>query len=150
VVNEFFRYFDIDSYREPALLWRLGPFKLYFKGEDKNKRVEEELLFHGRLFILTSSSSFSSAMIFPQMIKDNGLGKIIGESPANDPNGYGEVVHHRLPESNIFMMISSKHFLRVNQNTSEKYVEPDYPCESKKAIEELYRQCANPGNPTLP
>ena len=77
-------------------------------------------------------------MMFPQMIKDNGLGKVIGQAPANNPNGYGDVVHFYMPNSRIFMQVSFKHFHRVNQQTSEKYVEPDYPCSNSEALDVLY------------
>ena len=60
--------------------------------------------------------SFSSAMMFVQFIKDNGIGTVIGEAPGNDPNGYGEVVHFDVPNSHLFVQISRKKFKRINQN----------------------------------
>ena len=77
-------------------------------------------------------------MMFPQMIKDNGLGKVIGQAPANDPNGYGDVVHFYMPNSRLFMQVSYKKFHRVNQNTTEKWVEPDFPCEYDEVFDVLY------------
>ena len=77
-------------------------------------------------------------MMFPQMIKDNGLGKVIGKAPANDPNGYGDVVHFYMPNSNLFIQISYKKFHRVNQNTTEKWIEPDYLCNSDEVFDVLY------------
>ncbi len=141
VINNFIRYLDTDGYYEPTCSSRLGPFLVKSgSGYIKNNKIRD-LLFTGNVYVLTSVRSFSSAMMFPQMIKDNGLGKVIGQAPANNPNGYGDVVHFNMPNSNIFMQISYKKFHRVNQNTSEKYVEPDYPCESEEAIEELYKYC---------
>ena len=139
VINNFFKYLDIDDYCETSYAARLGPFIIGHKiPVTKNKRVSEDLLFNGKVFVLTSESSFSSAMMFPQYVKDNGIGKIIGETPANDPNGYGDVVNFSLPNSKIFMQISYKKFLRINQDTTEKYVEPDYPCNADEVMEKLY------------
>ena len=141
VINNFIRYLDTEGFYEPTNSSRLGPFLVnYGNGYRKNNRIED-LLFTGNVYILTSVRSFSSAMMFPQMIKDNGLGKVIGQAPANNPNGYGDVVHFNMPNSRIFMQISYKKFHRVNQDTAEKYVEPDYPCESDEAMEELYKLC---------
>ncbi|MBO4533152.1 MAG: hypothetical protein J5726_05580 [Treponema sp.] len=138
VINSFIKYLDTDYFYEPTYSSRLGPFLVKSgSGRKTNHRVQE-LLFTGNVFILTSQKSFSSAMMFPQMIKDNGLGKVIGQAPANNPNGYGDVVNFYLPVSNIFMQVSFKKFHRVNQNTTEKYVEPDYPCASDDVFEVLY------------
>ncbi len=141
VINNFIRYLDTEGFYEPTNSSRLGPFLVNSgNGYRKNNRIKD-LLFTGNVYILTSVRSFSSAMMFPQMIKDNGLGKVIGQAPANNPNGYGDVVHFNMPNSRIFMQISYKKFHRVNQDTAEKYVEPDYPCESDEAMEELYKLC---------
>ena len=138
VINSFFEYLDIDSFRESTSKVRLGPFMLDFDdGLVENVR-QEDLLFRGNVYVLTSSESFSSAMMFPQFVKDNGIGKVIGETPANNPNGYGDTVVYYLPKSRIFMQISFKKFGRVNQNTSEKFVEPDFPCKADEALELLY------------
>ena len=138
VINNFIKYLDTDGFYEPTYSARFGPFLVKFgNGYKKNNRIKE-LLFTGNVYTLTSQKSFSSAMMFPQMIKDNGLGKVIGQAPANNPNGYGDVVNFYLPVSNIFMQVSYKKFHRVNQNTKEILVEPDYPCESKDVFNVLY------------
>ena len=138
VINNFIKYLDTDDFYEPTYSSRLGPFLVKSgTGRKINHRIND-LLFTGNVYILCSVKSFSSAMMFPQMIKDNGLGKVIGQAPANNPNGYGDVVHFNMPNSRIFMQVSFKKFHRVNQNTTEKYVEPDYPCASDEVFEVLY------------
>ena len=139
VINNFIKYLDTDDYYEPTYSSRLGPFLVKSGSGHLNNNRVQKLLFTGNVFILTSVKSFSSAMMFPQMIKDNGLGKVIGQAPANNPNGYGDVVHFYMPNSRLFMQVSYKKFHRVNQATTEKYVEPDYPCESKDVMEVLYQ-----------
>ena len=138
VINNFFKYLDIPSYYESTGSSRFGPFILKANNGYTKNRKHKKLLFDGNVFVLTSTLSFSSAMMFPQYVKDNGIGKVIGETPANNPNGYGDIVSFNLPYSKIFMQISFKQFHRINQNTSEKYVEPDYPCDSNKVFEVLY------------
>ena len=138
VINSFIKYLDTDGFYEPTYSSRLGPFLVKSGNGYKKNNREQNLLFTGNVYVLTSIKSFSSAMMFPQMIKDNGLGKVIGKAPANDPNGYGDVVHFYMPNSNLFMQVSYKKFHRVNQVTTEKWVEPDYLCDSDKVLEVLY------------
>ena len=138
VINNFIKYLDAVGFYEPTYSSRLGPFLVKSGNGYKKNHREQNLLFTGNVYVLTNTKSFSSAMMFPQMIKDNGLGKVIGQAPGNDPNGYGDVVHFYMPNSNLFMQISYKHFHRVNQDTTDKWIEPDFPCESKDVFEVLY------------
>jgi len=137
VVNEFLRYLDIDSYQIDSMKWRLGFFYLPFgNGLCKNDKYSE-LTFKGDLYLLTAANTFSSAMMFAEYVKDNQLGLIIGEAPGNDPNGYGEIVCFKLPNSQIFMQISTKQFIRADRECTDKLVTPDIECPSEKALEKL-------------
>lgn len=138
VIGEFFRYLDIDEYKTCGLEWRLGFFTVPYPARfEKNEKVND-LLFRGDFYLLTSSGTFSSGMLYAQYVKDNHIGTIIGEAPGNDPNGYGEVVFFSLPNSKIFMSVSTKHFVRADSNAGTYLVEPDIPCESMEAEERLY------------
>ena len=137
VATEFLKYIDIDKYIEWKDEWRLGIFNIKTKQHTvKNKK--KKTLFKGNIYVLTSIDTFSSAMDFAMYIKDNNLGKIIGETSANDPNSYGMVSMFKLPNSKIYMQISTKKWYRINENTEEKFIEPDVNCESKEAIFKLY------------
>ncbi|MBO4637581.1 MAG: hypothetical protein J5685_10590 [Clostridiales bacterium] len=125
VVSEFFRYLDIDSYKMVTCDHRLG-FLMFPEGpaEVTNDRYTD-LTFTGDLYILTTPITFSSAMIFAQYVKDNDLGTIIGQAPGNDPNGYGDVAFFSLPNSGIFMQISTKKWYRADRDCTDLLVEPD-------------------------
>lgn len=138
VINKLFEYLNIDKYTESGMVVRYGPFMWKFKNPEKKNKQIKDLVFDGNVYLLCSNSSFSSAMMFAQFVKDNNVGKLIGEAPGNNPNGYGEVVHFDIPNSHIFVQISRKRFTRINQNTEEIYVEPDYPCNPSKAKDVLY------------
>ena len=138
VIGEFFRYLDFDQYKTCGLEWRLGFIKVpYPVNYEKNDKVND-LLFKGDFYLLTSSGTFSSGMLYAQYVKDNQIGTIIGEAPGNDPNGYGEVAYFALPNSKIFMSVSTKHFVRADQNAGTYLVEPDIACDADKALEKLY------------
>lgn len=137
VINKLFTYLNIDSFVESGTINRYGPLLLHFNNPTKKNHKVTDLVFDGNVYLLCSNTSFSSAMLFAQYVKDNNVGKLIGEAPGNNPNGYGEVVHLDLPNSHLFVQLSRKKFTRINQNTTEIYVEPDYPCDADKAVEIL-------------
>lgn len=139
VANEFIRYLDTDSYHTTTYTQRLGCFTLASGGGSCQNKQYTDLLYHGNVYLLTSANTFSSAMLFAQFIKDNQLGTIIGEAPGNTPNGYGEISMFKLPNSQLYMQISTKTFYRVDQECSDDLIEPDIPCGSEDALDELYR-----------
>lgn len=135
----FIRYLDVDSYKVGSMGWRLG--FIYLKigsGISKNEKYKD-LLFSGNLYLLTSARTFSSAMMFAQFVKDNNLGTIIGEAPGNDPNGYGEIAVFKLPNSQLYMQISTKRFYRADKECTDDLVYPDIECKSELAMEKLYK-----------
>ena len=137
VATEFLKYIDIDTYNELKTEWRLGTFNIKIK-QNTIKNKKNKNAFDGDIYVLTSIDTFSSAMIFAQYIKDNNIGTIIGEASSNNPNSTGDIVQFKLPNSNVYMQISTKKFYRINQNTEEQFIEPDINCESKEAIFKLY------------
>ena len=138
VANEFIRYLNVDTWKEGGCEWRFGWFKLPFPSSTIKNDKYDDLTFDGQVYILTSSNSFSSAMLFAQYIKDNHMGTLIGEAPGNTPNGYGDIAMFRLPHSQLFMQISTKEFFRIDTDNPAELVEPDLSCKSEDAVEVLY------------
>lgn len=136
VAKEFLKYINIDIYHQMEEEWRFGPFTIKSKEKTiKNKKKDNP--FNGKIYVLTSIDTFSSAMLFTQYIKDNNIGTIIGETSKNSSNGYGEITSFKLPNSQIHMQISTKKFKRINQSAGD-FIEPDIKCDSKEAIFKLY------------
>ncbi len=136
VADEFIHYLDVDEYKSWADEVRLGP--LYFRNEadvDKNKKLG--FGFSGDVYVITSVSSYSSAMDFAMLIQDNGLGKIVGEASGNLPASYGEVAGFLLPQSHIYMQISSKKWHRVDESKEDLQIIPDIECDPDKALDVL-------------
>lgn len=137
VANEFIRYLPVDSFRDCPGDWRWRFLTISDDGYKKNKPYKN-FIFEGNVYILTNRSSFSAAMDFAQIIQDNQLGKVIGESPANDVNGYGEIVVFSLPNTGVSMQISTKKWYRIDENNTNDYVIPDYPCKGNEVLSMLY------------
>ena len=138
VANEFFRYLNIDSYKEWADVWRMGFFKIKNNGAERKNDNYEDFLFDGNLYLLTSVHTFSSAMDFAMLVKDNHLGTIIGEAPGNHPGSYGQIAFFTLPNSGLYMQISTKKWFRVDETLGDQLIEPDISSEAKNAVEYLY------------
>lgn len=137
VATEFLKYINIDEYEDWKSEIRRGIFNIKTKKHTiKNKKKNN--VFDGNLYVLTSIDTFSSAMDFAMLIKDNKIGTIIGEASSNDPNSYGMITRFILPNSKLYAQISTKKWYRVNERTEEKFIEPDIKCESEDAIFKLY------------
>ena len=76
-------------------------------------------------------------MDFATVIQDNGIGKVIGETPGNMPTAYGDKRGFQLPESKLVLSVSYKKFYRVDINKSIEPLIPDYTVEADKALEKL-------------
>ena len=140
VVNELFKYLPIDEYYQAddfrKIRWNYITFDFDQGGKTKNKRVAE-LEFDGNLYVLTDEGSFSASMIFTEMIVDNGLGKVIGESPAESCNSCGEITQFYFEDIGMWLSVSTDYSNRIDPSKGD-YIEPDYPCAGEDAIKTLY------------
>ncbi|WP_427338379.1 S41 family peptidase [Caloranaerobacter sp. DY30410] len=140
VVDEFMRYIDIDNYvsytadirfSEQASKQRGYSRKSGYKSYSENiitnnKISNKDLIFNGNIYILTSPYTFSSGNWFAVIMKDNNIGKIIGEPTGNQPSSYGDILNFRTPNSNFMFSVSHKKFVRPNiDNDPENCLHPD-------------------------
>ncbi len=137
VGNEFIKYLPVDSYYDGPYDWRWGFLEFHSNVKISNKQYKN-LLFNGNVYILTDYDSFSAAKDFAMLIQDNRLGKVVGEPSANAVNGYGEVTYFYLPNTGLYVQISTKKWYRIDSTNTDEYVMPDYPCESKNCFDKLF------------
>lgn len=145
VINEFLRYINIDSYRNITCDVRLGIFMLHASERDaelENNRYED-LVFNGNVYILTSTYSYSSAMDFAMFISDNHIGTVIGETPGNKANCYGDVLSFKLKNSDLLLRISFKKWYRIDKSNTDEFVEPNIKCKSEDALQTLIEHLNN-------
>ena len=137
VINEFLRYINISDYKLfGGTDIRIGGNLISYRDEiTPNKPVDNA--FYGRVYVLTSQYTFSSAMDFATVIQDNGIGKVIGEIPGNMPTAYGDKRGFQLPESKLVLSVSYKKFYRVDINKSIEPLIPDYAADAETAEEKL-------------
>lgn len=139
VIDEFLAYLDVDRIktygstvrysgdaRRKTKVLKFG-VQTFPRSEQINKKIDQqELLFSGRLFVLTSPNTFSSANMFAAVIQDNGLGRIVGEPTGNKPSCYGHPLSFRMPRTGIYFKISHKQFFRPDSTLDrEDAIYPD-------------------------
>lgn len=83
-------------------------------------------LFTGKLYVLISNKTFSSANWMATIVQDNHLGTIIGEPTGNKPTSYGYPLSFKLPESGLPFAVSHYEWVRPNVSRSmEAALKPD-------------------------
>jgi C-terminal processing protease CtpA/Prc len=140
VIDEFFGYLNMDRYRsyncdirysqEVAPWAGYADTSGYQRGEPSETRNEKvpmsNLLFEGKLFVLTSPETFSSGNWFAVMVKDNHLGTVIGEPTGNAPSSYGDAPSFQMPNTGFWFSVSHKRFVRPDpKNDPEDALYPD-------------------------
>lgn len=146
VANAFISYLDVDEYHIfTCPIIRRGPFNIAKERSDnimKNSK-QTDLLYQGNVYILTDASTFSSATDFTDLIQGNGLGIVIGEASANSPNSYGDIAVFATPNTGIMFQVSTKKWLRVNQDVTDNMIHPDIECDSREVYTYLYEVIEN-------
>ena len=134
VANEFLSHLDIDGYSGWSADVRYGKFLMH--SEPYYYDVEKkENAYNGKVFILTDVFTYSSAMDFAMLFKDNNLGTIVGEASGNMPESYGDVLSFTVPNSKLAFSVSFKKWHRIDQSKSGEPIKPDYECKSQEALD---------------
>lgn len=137
VSKDFMEYIDVDSYRYcNNLLTRMGPFWYREKEQIRNQKVDNA--FDGKIFVLTSAKTFSAAMDFAMVIKDNGLGTIVGETCGNMPDSYTANQKYQLPNSKLKLVVSILKQNRFDESKSGEPLVPDYEVDPLNALQKVY------------
>ena len=147
VSNEFIRYLPVENYGAVSATVRYGPYVLQNEPQlQKNDRLEPT--FHGDVYVLTSTNTFSSAMYFAMLLSDNGLATLIGEIPGNMPSSYGDILYFQTPNARLRLSVSYKYFLRADASKEDLPLIPDIQVPAEEALNEALRLAVS-GNPRL-
>ena len=95
---------------------------------------DREQIFGGNVVFIQSKDSFSSATLLLTLVRDNGVGIIIGTPSGGKPCHYGDVLYAQLPNTNTLATVSHKYFRRPNMALENKecivpdvYIELNHP-----------------------
>jgi C-terminal processing protease CtpA/Prc len=74
--------------------------------------VNPQSKFQGKIYVLISNTTFSSAMEFATLLSDNRLATVVGEPTGGKPNAFGNIMVRELPNTGIKFGVSSSIYSR--------------------------------------
>lgn len=138
VLDELLKYIDVEEYNNYNIelkkskqaaergLKRTSIISNLFSGNTIEIEHETNNLFDGNIFVLTSTKTSNEANEMAVIIKDNNIGKIIGEYTGNAPNGYGRVLKFTAPNTGLNFYVSTSTYKRPNEKAAyENTLKPD-------------------------
>jgi hypothetical protein len=91
--------------------------------------------FYGKIYLLTSIKTFSSASSFAQCFKHYKMGTIIGEETGGWIVSYGDKIKVDLPKTKLSIYVSQKKFYTIGASENSTHgVVPDIIIEAEKAM----------------
>lgn len=98
-----------------------------------NKPQDNPVRFRGEVWLAVGKKTFSSAMIFATVVKDNQLARLIGEQPEQGhPNHFGEMVFLQTPALGVEFGFGVKRFIRPSGQLENNVLEPDKKVDLSK------------------
>ncbi|MCK5116656.1 MAG: hypothetical protein KAR44_08650 [Candidatus Aegiribacteria sp.] len=123
-------------YRTP---WEKGIGDIVSSEAKVKKHKPKQPFFTGRVIVLISAYTFSSATGFATAIKDNALGTIIGTPTGGFPSSHGDSFPFTLPNTYLQCGVSHKFFVRPNGNRTPEPLYPDFLIEETDPNAEIDR-----------
>lgn len=96
--------------------------------------------FEGQVYVLMNTNTFSAAESFAEVLRDNDLAILVGETSGNKPDCFIDIVTFQMPHSKFFLDISYKKNYRIDQNKSGQPLTPDYITD--QPMEKVYELIA--------
>ncbi len=95
--------------------------------------------YDGKVYLLTSTTTFSSAGSFAWAFKECGIGTVIGEETGGMNVAYGDILSYRLPLSGLRCSVSFKRFwqFRADENDIHGTI-PDVAVRADQALDRAF------------
>ena len=138
VADEFIKYLSCENYRNYTCLFRKNN-KLYYYNNNITKNDKQlKYIYNGKIYVLISAKTFSSAIMFSVLLKDNNLAEIIGEPNSNNPSAYGDVIEFKLPNSKLILRTTFKKFIRPNKDNKNDII-ADYIVSASNVLKTFHK-----------
>ena len=90
------------------------------------------LRFFGRVLVLISEKTFSSAVAFAATIKDLKLGTLVGQETGGKPTDFGDYCPFKLPNTQLELIVSTTFWVRPGGFDNQKGVIPDVKVDTEQ------------------
>lgn len=144
IISHFFKYLPTEKYLIQHYNKRISTL-LFSNHPEKNNSPDQELVFTGNIYVLTSLNTFSTATLFADILQGNGLAKIVGEQSGNAVNCCSGVFFFTLPNSKLLLSVSNNIYSRVNDDITSDFVIPDITCDANDAFNVVTMMTSNYG-----
>lgn len=113
---------DATSYRLPAPLVRaVVAGRMTLQSPEQMHRVRGK-----RLYLLTDAGTFSSGNLFAILLRDNGIGTLVGEPTGNRINFNGSELRFDIPGTDFYLNLSTAKMLRPDPERGDAAtIKPD-------------------------
>lgn len=114
------------------------------KSEELIKPNNSQNHFDGKIYLLTSLRTFSSASNFAQCFKNYKMGTIIGEETGGWIVCYGDKILTNLPITDMQLSISTKKFYTIGSTDKDLHgIIPNINIEAEKSLEYTLKKITN-------
>ena len=116
---------------------------IHFDAGQNSPSVDNPNRFNGKVYVIVGNGTFSSAMMFATIVKDNHIATLIGQTPQNGhPDHFGEVYNTTLPNSKIGLRFGVKEWIRPAGKIADNNLRPDITIDLNKTPEEIIKEIA--------
>jgi len=106
---------------------------IHFDSDQSYPPQDNPNRFNGKVYIIVGDGTFSSAMMFATIIKDNHIAELIGQTPQNGhPDHFGELYNSQLPNTKLKYRFGVKEWIRPAGKLSDNYLRPDVIVDADK------------------
>lgn len=104
----------------------LAPGKVLHRDSHQERPSESTPKFKGKVYVVVGNGTFSSAIMFASIIKDNRMAILIGETPSmGHPTHFGELYSTKLPNTGLPLRFGVKEWIRPAGKKIANRLEPD-------------------------
>lgn len=138
VTDYFLKFLDVDEYKIYNNFVRDGDKMTEMEhGITQNYKFDET--YKGNIYVLTDEYTYSSAMLFAMILRDNNLCTIIGKPSGNSTHAYGTPKQFELPNSHLGFNVSTTEWTRIDDSKNGDPVMPDIEVDSDDAMTEAIK-----------
>lgn len=96
--------------------------------------------FKGKVYVVIGNGTFSSAIMFATIVKDNKMATLIGQAPkGGHPSHFGELYSTRLPNTQLALRFGVKEWIRPLGNKIKNVLTPEVGLEKVEVSEVVGR-----------
>ncbi|BAV05210.1 Peptidase family S41 [Filimonas lacunae] len=124
--DEYARLLDSWGFKPEERYMQLSPGKILHLPSDTIRPAPGAYTFNGKVYVMVGDGTFSSAIIFATLVKDNHLATLIGTTPASGhPTHFGELYNTTTPVLKLQLRFGVKEWIRPAGTGGENVLKPD-------------------------